>query len=285
MALTWCLWMYVRATAADALGARPCRFRIQFCARVLYPSAVSAADWTAARCFVAWALRRLDPGPRVRAALAFLLPSAILAALFLGSLWAQNGSPWRIGYSRYGQLHRRRNGFRFTSFVASDPHDGGGVDFSQVAEAIARTAMGMFRLSADLFGWPSSFALIVLALPVLSGRTRLLWWMFGSYLLMMLFQRDWGIDTFGPMHAFELALPVLVLTIVGARDLSERLTWAQTEDVHPPRWRWSAFPPALLAALMVTAWLGFVPVRLEAVRQIAAHVKRGAASAGNSRPS
>jgi hypothetical protein len=85
------------------------------------------------------------------------------------------------------------------------------------------------------------------------------------------------------MHAFELALPVLVLTIAGARDLSERLTWAQTEDVHPPRWRWSAFPPALLAALMVTAWLGFVPVRLEAVRQIAAHVNvalRAPATAG-----
>jgi hypothetical protein len=30
----------------------------------------------------------------------------------------------------------------------------------------------------------------------------------------------------------------------------------------------------LLAALIVTAWLGFVPVRLEAVRLIAAHVNR-----------
>jgi hypothetical protein len=282
MALTWCLWMYVRATAADASARDHAgfafSFALAFCIRPQSALPIGlplVASW-------GWALRRLDPGPRVRAALAFLLPSAILAALFLGSLWAQNGSPWRIGYSRYGQ-YIGENGFRFTSFVASDLTTVAGFDFSQVAQAIARTAMGMFRLNADLFGWPSSFALIVLALPVLSGRTRLLWWMFGLYLLMMLFQRDWGIDTFGPMHAFELALPVLVLTIAGARDLSERLTWAQTEDVHPPRWRWSAFPPALLAALMVTAWLGFVPVRLEAVRQIAAHVNvalRAPATAG-----
>ena len=55
--------------------------------------------------------------------------------------------------------------------------------------------------------------------------------MLGSYFLLMLFQRDWGIDTFGPVHAFELSLPILVLTIVGARNLSERLTWAQNEGV------------------------------------------------------
>ena len=100
----------------------------------------------------------------------------------------------------------------------------------------------------------------------------------------MLFQRDWGIDTFGPVHAFELSLPILVLTIAGAKNLSERLTWAQNEDVDPLRWRWAAFAPSLLAALIVTAWLGFVPVRLEGVRQICGSRQHRAPCAGTSGP-
>ena len=107
----------------------------------------------------------------MRAVLAFLLPAATLAALFLGSLWAQNGSPWRIGYSRYGQ-YIVENNFRFTTFAAHDLTAVAGFDFSQVGPAIARTAIGMFRLNSDLFGWPSSFALLVLALPALASRTR-----------------------------------------------------------------------------------------------------------------
>ena len=191
--------------------------------------------------------------------------------MFLGSLWAQNGSPWRIGYARYGQ-YLVENNFRFTSFSAIDLTAMPGFDFSQVGLAIARTAIGMFRLNADLFGWPSSFAFLLFALPILSSRTRILWAMLGSYLLLLFFQRDWGIDTFGPVHAFEASLPILGLTIAGVKNLSERLTWVQSESVEPPRWQWRVFSPSLLGALMVTAWLGFVPVRLEGVRQIADHV-------------
>ena len=99
------------------------------------------------------------------------------------------------------------NNFRFTTFAAHDLTAVAGFDFSQVGPAIARTAIGMFRLNSDLFGWPSSFALLLFALPALARGTRLLWAMVGSYLLLMLFQRDWGIDTFGPVHAFELVSP------------------------------------------------------------------------------
>ncbi len=271
MALTWCLWMYLRTRRDDASARDHAGFAfgfaLAFCIRpqsalpIGLPLVVS---W-------GWALARLDGRRRWRAVLAFVLPAATVAALFLGSLWAQNGSPWRIGYTRYAQ-YLVENDFRFTTFTQRDLTAVAGFDFSQVGPAIARTAVGMFRLNADLFGWPSSFALIVLALPVLCGRTRLLWGMIGSYLLLLLFQRDWGIDTFGPMHAFELSLPLIGLTIAGARNLSERLTWAQSEGLAPPHWQWSVFSPSLLGALMATAWLGFVPVRLEAVRQIAAHV-------------
>jgi hypothetical protein len=190
--------------------------------------------------------------------------------LFLAALWVQNGSPWLTGYSRYNQ-YIAENGFRFTTFRQSDVTTVAGFDFSHIGSAIARTAVGMFRLNFDLLGWPSSFAFLLLALPGCSKRNDLLWWMVGSYLSLMLFQRDWGIDTFGPVHAFELALPVVVLTIVGAKNLSERLSWA-VADVQSLRWRWSVFSPSLLGALIATALLGFVPVRLRAVSQIAAHI-------------
>lgn len=271
MALTWCFWMYLRTTRDDASvrdhAGFAFSFALAFCIRPQSALPIGLP------LLVSWSmgLWRLDRTSRMRALLAFLVPSAILAALFLGSLWAQNGSPWRIGYSRYAQ-YLVENNFRFATFAAHDLTRLVGFDFSQLGPALARTAAGVFRLNSDLFGWPSSLALVLLALPVLSSRTRVLWGMIGAYLLLMLFQRDWGIDTFGPVHAFELSLPILGLTIAGAKHLSERLTWAQNEGVDRMHWRWPVFAPCLLGALMVTAWLGFVPVRLEGVRQIAAHI-------------
>jgi hypothetical protein len=271
MALTWCLSMYLRTRDEDASWRHHAAFAFSFAfAFCIRPQSAVALGLP---LVVSWGLglRRLAPPHRLRASLACLLPAAFLAALFLSSLWAQNGSPWRIGYARSAE-YLRENNFRFSTFGPNDLTPVAGFDFTQAGPAIARTALGMFRLNADLFGWPSSFALLVFALPGSSRLSRILWWMAGSFVSLMLFQNDWGIDTFGPLHAFELALPILILTIVGANNLSERLTWAQSEGVEPPRWRWSAFSPSLLGALMVAAWCGFVPVRLSAVGQIAAHI-------------
>ena len=270
MALSWCLAMYVRTTAADAPLRAHAGFAfflaLAFCIRP--QSAVALA----LPLVVSWgiALRRLEPKLRIRAAVAFLVPSAVLAALFLSALWAQNGSPWRVGYAQYNR-YITANDFRFTSFVLEDLTTVAGFDFTQMAGAVARSAAGMFRLNFDLFGWPSSFAFIVLGLPVLAAGARIAWAMAGSYLLLMLFQRDWGIDTFGPLHAFELSLPILVLTVVGARNMSARLTWREADGASRS-WQWAALPPSLFVAFIACAWLGFVPVRLQGVRQVAAHV-------------
>jgi len=202
--------------------------------------------------------------------LAFLLPTTILGTLFLVSLWAQNGSPWRTGYARSAG-YLVENKFRFTSFRPRDLTPLVGFDFSHLGPALAHTAAAMFRLNADLFGWPSSLALVVFAPPTRADRTRPLWWMCASYVLLNLFQSDWGIDTFGPLHAFEMALPILVLTMAGTRSLDDWLNGARSETDSRRRPR-SIFAGSLLAALIVTAWLGFVPVRLEGARQIAAHV-------------
>ena len=78
------------------------------------------------------------------------------------------------------------------------------------------------------------------------GESRILWWMLAFNLVSLTFQHDWGVDTFGPVHALEMALPIVLLTVVGARNLGHRLA---------------------AAALTPTA-----PVRLHGVNQIAEHV-------------
>jgi hypothetical protein len=258
MALTWCLWVYLRITHEPTSlrlhAGFAFAFALAFCVRP------QSALPLGLPLILAWLLTvwRLDPAPRARAALAFLAPAAVMALLFLGALWAQNGSPFRMGYARYAQ-YMIDNRFRFTTFTLVDLTAVPGFDFSQIGTSIARAASGLFRLNIDLFGWPASFALMLCARAAGSPGIRVLWTMTAASVLFQLFQRDWGTDTFGPVHAFELSLPILCLTIVGARQLTERMT---------PR----GFPAALLAALIVTAWVGFIPVRLQAVRQIAAHI-------------
>ena len=270
MALTWCMWLYVRTTAVDASirdhAGFAFSFALAFCIRPQSALPIGLP------LLVSWCrdVLHLEATRRVRAVGAFLVPTTVLAALFLGSLWAQNGSPFRVGYVRYGQ-YMVENNLRFTTFAREDLTTLPGFNFSEASSVITRTALGLFRLNSDLFGWPSSFALIVLGLPFRDRRTRVLWAMFGSFVLLMLFQSDWGIDTFGPVHAFELSLPIIALTIAGAKNLGERLTWARSA-AEPPQWAWSVFAPCLLAALIVTAWLGFVRVRLEGVREVATHV-------------
>ena len=221
---------------------------------------------------IAWwlSLRHFDSRERLRTTLAFGLPAAVLAVLFIGYWWAQTGSPFLVGYVRYGQ-YLFDNDFRFTTFAPQDVSAVPGFDFSHVGTAIARSAAGMLRLNFDLFGWPASFAFLLWATPVL-GPARLLWAMTGVFLLLRVFQRDWGVDTFGPLHAFELSLPILILSIVGASNWAHRLTTAQARSRDPASWRWAAFSPALLVALMATAWTGFIPVRFAAIHQIAAHL-------------
>jgi hypothetical protein len=269
MALSWSLAMYLDTRQSDASVRAHASFAffmaLAFCIRPQSAVPISLP------LFIAWAasLRRLERGRRVRATAAFVLPSAVLAALFLGALWAQNGSPWRVGYARYND-YMAMNGFRFTVFGPVERTAIPGFDFPPLMPAIGRSIAGMFRLNFDLFGWPSSFAFLLIGLPAFSRTVRVCWVMIIAYLVLTLFQNDWGIDTFGPVHAFELTLPILVVTVVGARNLSDRFRSTDAGGTPFSRVYW----PCLFASLILCAWVGFVPVRLHAVRQIAVHLNR-----------
>jgi len=269
MALTWALFYYLRTRDPSASPAQHVglgfALAFAFCIR---PQSIMAIGLPVA---IAWSVGiARQPSPRRwRAAIAFLIPVALIAALFLASLWAQNGSPWRSGYTRYAQ-YIVENGFRFSTFSEKDLSRFALVDFALVWIALVHEAFGVVRLSADLFGWPLPFMPVLVALSGLTRLTCLLWGMVGSFLLMMILQRDWGIDTFGPVHAFELSLPILILTLVGLKNIGawlERRATAEHRLLPPP-----LFAPSLLVALIATSWVGFAPVRLTAVHQIAAHI-------------
>ena len=271
MALTWCLWMYLRATGDSARTRDHAFFALAFAtAFCIRPQSAVPIGLP---LLASWALSvvRTNPARRWSAVLAFAVPSAVLAVLFLGALWAQNGAPWRVGYVRYGE-YMLENKLRFTTFGPTDQTAVPGFDFSEVGPALARTTIGLFRLNADLFGWPSSLGLLILAIPIAVVRTRLFWGMLAAYVSLQFFQRDWGLDTFGPVHAFEMALPVMALTIAGLANLSRHLSWRDDGEIRSSVVGWGAFAPSLLAALIITAWLGFIPIRLQGVAQIASHL-------------
>jgi hypothetical protein len=179
----------------------------------------------------------------------------------------QNGSPWRSGYTRYAQ-YIVENGFRFSTYTEKDVSSIGFFDFTHFWAALVHEAFGVVRLSADLFGWPLPFMLMLMALSGITRLTWLLWGMVGSFLFMMLFQREWGIDTFGPVHAFELSLPILILTLVGLNNLGAWL--AKRASAERRLLPTPLFAPSLLLTLISVNLVGFAPVRLTAVHQIAA---------------
>jgi hypothetical protein len=124
--------------------------------------------------------------------------------------------------------------------------------------------LGAVRLSQDLHGWPLGLLPVLLALG--AKATALPFAMLGSYALVHLFAADAGIDSFGPVHFFELSLPLIALLVAGFRRAHGLLCALPAPS--PVR----ALAPAALLSLVVTSWLGFVPVRMLAAARLAADV-------------
>ncbi len=260
LALTCCLLMFLRTREPATTAWNHAGLAVAF----------SAAFWIRPQSALAlgvpllllWTLdlRRLSKGRALAAVGSFAVPSVAFAVLFLATLWSQNGSPWMTGYARYVH-YVAENNFLFTTFrpelVTSVP----GLVLTSPLVAAVRTAAGLFRLNFDMFGWPSSFALAALAFRGMTRQTGVLWAMVAGFVLVFFFVMDAGIDSFGPVHMFELTLPILILSIIGVQSLQTRL-------VRP------LLAPGLLIGLIVSAEVGFVPVRLHALQQITAHVAK-----------
>lgn len=193
----------------------------------------------------------------------FAIPTSLLGLLFLLVNLELTGSIFGVAYQRAFQ-YAIENGLRF-SHVAPE-RVGATVMLASggLSEMLTMTTVGLLRLNMSLFGWPLSLGLVPLAIAF---RPANWWWAsVGTYVLAHLAVFDAGIDTFGPTHWFEMALPVLVLSMLGC----QRATgWAAEISTNA-----SPFPRNLVLTFVTASVLLFTPYRLKAVSEIGAMTRR-----------
>lgn len=202
---------------------------------------------------------------RARALASFALPAVLMAAIFFGVNTAQNGSPLKTSYAR-AQEYMREVNYVNVGWSAEHPPETLHeylLPRGDLAKPLANTTVALVRLTFDLFGSPLLLVLVGLAWAVRSARVA--WSSVACFVAVHFFVADSGVDTYGPVHFFELSLPLLLLCGIGyarLRELSARW-WPQLT----PAWT-----SALLASLLLASLAGFVPVRLASVRRVADNV-------------
>ena len=129
--------------------------------------------------------------------------------------------------------------------------------------SLAKTTIGLVRLVYDLFGSP--LLLILVALAWAARPARIIWLSALSFVVVHFSLSDSGVDTFGPVHFYELALPLVVLAGVGfGRLVSLGREWRRA--------RLDSWALAVVTATVLVSLIGFVPVRLHALEIIASNV-------------
>jgi len=265
MALFWLAWCALRAEDQDAppwLGAAAALcFSTAFFIRPGAALGIGAplVGWWA------WQQWQRRGSSRTRAFAGFLVVGVTCAALFLIANRIQNGSFLTTAYARALE-YARENHFRFSGWIDEAALGTEGFVFGRPLEALMLTTTGLLRLNYALFGWPCSFVF----LPFAGTRRRawLFWACAGGFTVLHFYQADPGIDTFGPLHHYELALPILVLTVLGVKTLAERCAqWAG--DL-------GALTLGVLAvcSLLAVALPGYDLVRLQTLGRIAENIRQ-----------
>lgn len=209
-ALTWTAWLAHRSVSEPGAWWPPAllglAFSVAFFIRPLTAVGIGGP-------FLAfWAVGWWRAGRPAAPAAAFLAPSAAVAGLFLLVNQAQTGSPLQPAYLAW-DAYTRADGFRFSGRNPMAAPEVPNLVLAGLDQAVRTVSLGLARLNYALLGWPSAFLFLPLALG--ARRTGVLWASAGVFLLLHASLQDPGIDTVGPVHFTELALPVLALTGVG----------------------------------------------------------------------
>lgn len=209
-ALAWTAWLAHRAVADPEAWWPPALLGLAFSAAFFIRplTALGIGGPFLALWGVAWWRGGRRPAPLA----AFLAPSLALAALFLLVNRLQTGSALEPAYMAWDE-YTRANGFRFSGRDPATAPEVPNLAFAGLDRAARTVSLGLARLNYALLGWPSAFLFLPLALG--ARRTAVLWASAGFFLLLHAPLHDPGIDTVGPVHFAELALPVLLLTAVG----------------------------------------------------------------------
>ncbi|MEM7354783.1 MAG: glycosyltransferase family 39 protein [Acidobacteriota bacterium] len=263
-ALAWLTWLCLRSRDADAPGWVHPAVAVTFCiAFFIRPTSALGVGGP----LLVWWLLGLKPSSRVRAVISFALPAMALAALFLTVNKLQTGAFFEVAYQR-AFTYAQENDFRFSLWPPG--FDGGAfteLEFRGVERSLAILGAALYRLNVTFLGWPCS-----LLFAAFAGRGKLrstLRWSILTFLILHFYTNNVGIDTFAPMHYFELAWPFLLLNLCGLHKLTQFL--AGTVGL-PWRFRPSVLPTAALTALIGISLLSYTPLRFGAIGRIADNI-------------
>ena len=190
---------------------------------------------------------------------AFVFVAAGAAAGFLLLNQHLHGSPLSTGYYHFYEFDRSQ-GYRY--FTPEQYQVGIKMTdtLSQPMLVLQLLWGGLRRLSLDGLGWP----LPVLLPPLLALAMHRSGAPFVTACTLMLFihalMRDFGIDSFGPVHLFEALAPLVIALGIGIRNLGELLAARSIGLADSPRADSLAVPFA--AAILLSAMLLLMPVRL-----------------------
>ena len=201
---------------------------------------------------------------RWRAIVAFAAPAVGFAAAFLAVNALQNGGPTSVAYQRAVD-YARENGFRFAAWEEFPKDRKVAFWFGPIDVAAARVGVALTRFNFALFGWPLAFVFLPFA-GWRSHRSWIAWSMLISFIVGHAYMRNAGIDTFGPVHYLEPALPMILLTALGITRLTSwlrALRSAGLVQVVSTR-----APLALCFGLITASAFGYAPVRATALHEV-----------------
>jgi hypothetical protein len=263
--LTWTFYFFLRSTERpEAWWTHSAVAGLFAMAFLVRPTSALGAGLPMLAAWVIGTLRR-PARIRLRALAAFAVPAIAMAAVFLAVNRAQNGSIFVTAYARMQDYMKAVN-YEWVGWSSSNPPTAMRdyiLPNGNLTGAVARTGVALVRLTFDLFGSPLPLVLVGFAWAM--PATRLVWLTAASYVAVHFFLGDSGIDSFGPVHFYEMSPALLLLAGVGAARLG---AFAQRAGGPSDR-GWTA---TVTASLVVVSLLGFVPVRLGAVERISANV-------------
>jgi hypothetical protein len=236
-----------------------------------------AALGMAGPALIYWSINRLRFDATWRAtferAALFAIPALVLAALFLTVNATQTGDPLTPAYQAFHD-YATQNGYRFSGTKPDPNRDVANLQFTQTNRQAAVFGTGLFRFNIAALGWPVSLVFVLVA----GWRKNWpIWTAAIGYLATRILLHDAGVDTYGPVHFYELMWPLLGLSAFGI----DRLTrWGELLDDNrqaepstpssPPLdnyfGQWPLFAVGACIFLMTTCYL---PYRLSAVQSVA----------------
>jgi hypothetical protein len=271
MALAWAWWFALRSRDGGAVWPDALCATTLALAFTIRPS-VGASLGGAIAGIWAWGLVRRPAGRALRI-WAFALPALVMASLFLGANAAQTGSPFKLAYDRFPE-YAKENGYRFSDI---GPDVASPMQFTDPGRALSFAVAAAWRFDAALFGWPLS--LIFVPLAGLRRGAGQAWVAGAGFVGLHAFAASAGIDTFGPIHFFELGLPAVVLTVHGVRRATAWARWIESRRCHATvrrhgaRGVWRLLPLACLVAFTVLSLSCYLPVRARALIRITSGVR------------